>query len=168
MMDMLAIGKVGGSHGVGGYMKVVSLSGETGHFFKLKEVIIRSGSRQQTLAIEGVKPYKSGAVLIKFQSIDSPEEGKRLTSSEILVPREQCSPLTDGEYYIADLCQCMVNRDGVPVGTVVAVCEGSQAELLEVELEDKRRIYIPFMHQYIGDVDVAKKSIELLTGVEIW
>lgn len=168
-MDVLAIGKVGGSHGVAGYMKVASLSGETKHFFSLKEVVVRKDRLEKTLQVEKVKLYRKGAVLIKFRNIDTPEEGKRFTHGELMVPRKNCSQLSKGEYYIADLCQCIVKKDGDEIGTVEAVCNGSQAELLEVRrLSDKKTVYIPFMHQYVGEVDTEKKTIELLTEFDIW
>lgn len=167
-MDLLAIGKMGSSHGIAGYMKVASLSGETDHFFDLKEVVVRKGSLERILQIEEVKPFKREAVLIKFVDIDTPEKGKQYTNCELMVPREKCAPLFEGEHYISDLCNCLVKRDGEDVGRVVAVCNGGQSDLLEVELLSGKNVYIPFMHQYIGEVDTAEKTIELLTGFEIW
>lgn len=167
-MELLAIGKIGGSHGVAGYMKTASFSGETDHFFELKEVVVRKDRLEKKLQIEKVKPYRKGTVLIKFRNIDTPEEGKKFTNGEVFVSRKYCAPLSGGEYYIADLCQCVVKRDGEGIGTVVAVCEGSQSQLLEVQLKEEKTVYIPFMHHYIGEVDTVKKTIELLTEFDLW
>lgn len=40
-MDEIAIGKIRTSHGVKGFLKVLSFSGETEHFFDLKEFVLK-------------------------------------------------------------------------------------------------------------------------------
>ena len=46
---------------------------------------------------------------------------------------------------------------------MVGVVDGPQALLIEIEsVADQKRNLVPFMGQYIGDVDMEKKELELL------
>ncbi|HET8750524.1 MAG TPA: PRC-barrel domain-containing protein, partial [Sphingomicrobium sp.] len=59
--------------------------------------------------------------------------------------RAKLPPLEDGEYYHADLIGLpCVDREGNPVGTVVAVENYGAGDLLEVELQAGKRALIPF------------------------
>ena len=52
-MDDIAIGKIRTSHGVNGFVKVLSFSGQTDHFLKLKEFVLKKDciDMQYTLLI---------------------------------------------------------------------------------------------------------------------
>lgn len=165
-MDRLAIGRIGGAFGLTGALKVRSLSGETSHFFALDQVFVGSEGGFETFQVETVQPYRDG-VLLKFAGVDSPEQGDRLRGREIWVERAHASALGDGEYYVADLCRCRVYQGGQEIGTVVSVCEGGNAELLEVERPSGGRLIVPFSVPFVGDVDVEKGSIHLTEEFEL-
>ena len=161
-MEKLAIGKIGRAHGLKGYVKATSFSGETDHFYKLKEVTVRNDTQEIDYFIEDVRSYKENMLLIKFTGIDSPEKGSSLTNGVIWVPREMATPLNEGEYYLADLCTCSLIKDGIVRGTVTAVCDGKASELLEVRDDQGKTHFIPFIREYIGDVDIERRTIEIL------
>ena len=161
-MEKLAIGKIGRVHGLKGYVKVKSFSGETDHFYKLEDVTVSNGTQESTYCVENVRSYKEGMLLMKFTGIDSPEKGSSLTNGVIWVPRELASPLSEGEYYLADLCTCSLVKDGVVRGTITAVCDGTNSELLEVRDDQGKMHLIPFIQEFIGDVDIERRTIEIL------
>src|SRR6056297_1164093 len=104
-MEKLAVGIVRTSHGVQGYVKVKSFSGETDHFSNMGEVLLVKDNREKAYRIEAVKTVHEG-VLIKFEGIDTPEAGKLLAGSEIWVERSLSAPLEEGEFYAADVQDC--------------------------------------------------------------
>lgn len=161
-MEYLATGVLKGPHGVQGFVKVHSYSQEYGHLVSLRSVSLRKDGTQRELKIESVK--SSGKeLLVKFEGIDTPEVARTYNGWEIWVPRQLAANLEDGEYYVADLAACSLRVADRIVGKVVGVVEGPQALLLEVEsAADQKRYLVPFMGQYIGDVDMEKKELELL------
>jgi 16S rRNA processing protein RimM len=165
-MDRLAVGTIGGAHGLSGAVKVRSLSGETDHFFALERVFVKSGGGFETYQVEGVKPYRQG-VLLKLEGVDTPERGDKLRGAEIWVDRSEASALSEGEYYLADLCRCRVYQGGREIGRVVSVCEGANTDLLEVELSPGQRIIVPFSGPFVGAVDVGEGSIHLTEEFEL-
>lgn len=158
-MDTLAVGVVRTSHGVRGYVKIRSFSGETEHFFQMKEVLLKKDRREKVYHIEDVKPLGDD-IIIKFAEVSTPEDGKRLAGSEIWVDRELAAPLKSGEYYIGDLIGCELIFDGDKVGTIKTVVESGLNDLLEVQ--SATGVYlVPLTEQFIGEIDIQGKSVEL-------
>ena len=68
--DLIAIGFVRTAYGVKGDIKVSSYSGETGHFFRLKEVFLKKGAVQKHFDVERVQEL-NGDILLKLRTLDS-------------------------------------------------------------------------------------------------
>ena len=163
--DLIAIGFVRTSYGVKGDIKVSSYSGETEHFFPLKEVFLRKGKVQKRFAVEKVQEL-NGDILLKLKALDSPEAAKMYATWDIMVPREFASPLEEGEFYYCDLFGSVLLHDGNRMGVVKSVIDNGASALLEIECDPdedgkKRTVLVPFLDQFIGDVDIKGKTIEL-------
>ena len=165
-MDRFVIGIIRTSHGVEGFLKVKTLSGETDHFYRLKNVFLKKEGKEKTFDVEKVKPF-GGDVLLKVKGIDNPEEAKLFSNWEILVDRKDAAPLAEGEYYNSDLCACSLIRNSEVLGKVVSVIEGGAGDLLEIETTNGKVILIPFINEWIGTVDLQKKEIELKEGWDL-
>ncbi len=151
-MEHFVVGIVRGTHGLAGNCKVESTSGEFQHFTGMKDVVLRKNGVESRRTIEKVG-FGSGILYIKFRGIDNPEDGKKLSGSEILVPREYACPCGEDEYYVEELKQCQLVYSGgsarglaagaapaaddfVVVGTITDVLEGGAGDLLEVVLSE--------------------------------
>ena len=164
--EFLAIGSIRTSHGVKGLLKVHSFSGETDHFYDLDEVTLKDKrGRTRIFAVERVA-QNGKDLLVKLKGIDTPEMGKSFAGWEIWVPREKAAPCDDGEFYYADLVGCRLYHGDETLGTVGAVTDGGGGTLLEIRrTEGEGRFFVPFRKEFIGRVDVAGKTVELL---ELW
>lgn len=163
VVEHLVTGVVGRPHGTGGYLKVTSLSGELDHFRSLKDIVLVGGTKRTQMRIEHVRTTGNG-VLMKLEGVDSPEAARAYTGLEIWVPRDEAAPLGDEEYYVADVCGCILEFDGATVGEIAAVCEGGNGMLLDVARRDGGRVFVPFIPEFIGDVDIARRTVELIAG----
>ncbi|ULQ59598.1 hypothetical protein K7I13_14225 [Brucepastera parasyntrophica] len=92
--DLLITGVVRSSHGLNGFVKVESTSGETGHFAGLSEVILRTGGISGICLKYEIEKQEGSSMnlLVKFRGIDTPEQAKKLAGSEIMVPRDKACP----------------------------------------------------------------------------
>ncbi len=158
-MEKLAIGKIRTSHGVKGYLKVLSFSGETDHFFSLEEVVLRNRNRDKVLGVEDVK-VSGRTLLVKFRGIDTPEDGKRYNGWEIWVDKAQASPLGPDEFYVSDMIGCRLLLGSDVIGTVKGVTDSNADDLLEVGTKNGS-ILIPFREEFIGAVDIENGTIIL-------
>ena len=86
-------------------------------------------------------------------------QGTQWTASEWY--SEQAAPLKKGQYYVADLIGCDLVHDNKKVGTVVSSMDGAQAVLLEVEALDQKLYMVPYLKEFIGQVNVQDRTIEL-------
>jgi 16S rRNA processing protein RimM len=165
-VDRLAIGRIRTPHGLNGYLKVKSLSGETRHLLDVEVVYVRMEDRFLPLEVERAVEH-GREVLLKLKGIESPEEGKRYSGLEIWADRRHACPLGEGEYYVADLCGCRVLQHDREIGRVVAVAEGEGRDFLEVEGAAGQRWIVPFQEVFVGEVDVAGRSILLKEEYEL-
>ncbi|WP_020612771.1 ribosome maturation factor RimM [Sediminispirochaeta bajacaliforniensis] len=159
-MDTVVIGKVRTSHGVRGLLKVRSLSGETGHFLALKEVVLKRERGVRSFVVESVR-VAGGDLLMKLRGIDSPEEGKLWAGADMIVSKELGAALREDEYYYSDLIGCTVVCRGSEVGTIVSIVENGVSDLLEVKTDAGKRI-VPFQKHFVGSVDLVSRAVELL------
>jgi len=148
---------------VHGYLKVESFSGENDHFYRLKEVVLKKNKKEKSFRVESVTE-KGERLLLKLDGIDTREEAKLYANYEVWVPRSQASTLEQDEYYAADIVGCNLYYSGREVGKIISICEGPQADLLEVGTADGRTRMVPFIDEYVGIVDTDRKTIELRTG----
>jgi 16S rRNA processing protein RimM len=161
----LAVGVITGTHGVGGELKVKSLSGSFEHLLALRSVVLKKGGTEKPAAFESVRRQDPG-VIVKVAGLDTPEKARSLVGSEIWVPRANAAPLQGGEYYAADLCRCRLWFGAEEVGTVRSVWEGGPAQLLEVETKGGRTHLVPFTEHFIGAVELDRGRI-FIKGDEI-
>jgi 16S rRNA processing protein RimM len=162
----LAAGRIRGAHGLGGFVKVESLSGEDAHFHRLERCYLRRGGQFLAYEVEAVKGQGAG-LLLKLAGIGTAAQAAALRGLEIWVNRADASPLAEGEYYLADLCRCRLYRGAEELGRVISVCEAGAADLLEVEGASGHRFLVPFSGSFLGEVDVAGGRIELAEGAEL-
>jgi 16S rRNA processing protein RimM len=176
---MLAVGRVGKSHGVRGEFVLRSFSGETDHLLRLKQVtlrdpdgLVRPGALDATYEIETLRKAHD-RVLVKLRGFDTPESVAPLRGMEAWVERKQAAPLGTEEYYVADLIGCRVvlsppdggsHEADIVAGTIAGVIEGPSDDFLEVVTEDSRPVLVPFRKEYVGAVDLKRRVIEVVDG----
>ncbi len=162
--DGLVTAFVRRAHGVNGFVRVESASGETAHIEALSSVFLRlknKNSEPVEYIIEETRG-NSSSFFIKFKGIDTPEEAKAILGAEILVPRDKACPLREGEFYISDLCKCALVYKGSVIGNIESVIEGGGGFLLEVRLDSGVVRLVPLKDAFIGEIDTAKKTVALL------
>ncbi len=162
MNEFLTTGKIGRTHGVEGDLVFWSYSGETDHLRSLSEWTLTKNSKTVKLKVESFE-RKGKLFLVRFANYLTPETAQKWTGWEVTLSREQAPDLGAGEYYVADLLGCRLIHEGKECAQVVGWYDGPQAVLLEVKLEDGALRLVPFLNHYLGAVDVANKTIELVT-----
>lgn len=160
-MDLLALGRLGAPHGIDGRIRLVPFSGETAHLLSLSEAVLKGKGREIRVGIESVVESGAGA-LIKIAGYDTPETVRALSGMELWAPRDKAAPLLEGQYYYADLNGCALVHDGVELARVLAVCDSGGGDLLEVERPDGQTAYVPFRKEFVGEVDIEARTIELV------
>jgi 16S rRNA processing protein RimM len=158
--ESVAVGRVLRPHGVRGEVVVEVLSDVPGRFQPGSRVQgIREGKPPLALTVASGRPHKSGAV-VRFAGCEGREEAEALRGLDLEVPRAEVPSAPSGTYYQYELLGCRCRNDGEELGRVVEVVEDGGGVMLIVE-GGGRRVPVPFVKQFLLDVDVARGQIDL-------
>ncbi len=163
MEELLSTATIGRTHGVEGFLRIYSLSGEYTHLKKLKNAVaVLPDGKEKLLSVLQVRS-QGDLFLMKFAGYETPESARMLSGSVMKVKRSDARKLKKGEYYIADLYGLTMVYKGEPVGIVKDVSEGAQAMLLQVERNGKVFL-VPNLPVFVSSPDFDSGEIELLMG----
>jgi 16S rRNA processing protein RimM len=157
----LSIGTIRAAFGVEGFLTVSSHSGEYKHFKGLTGVTLLIGGKRRPAVVDATRVTGKG-ILVRFKGLDTPEAARSLVGAEILVPRSAAAPLAAGQCYVVDIVGGSLLFKGKEVAKILSVVEGGQYDLFESELPDGRVVLVPYSKEFIGDVDVPRRRVELL------
>ena len=163
------IGKIVGVHGIKGEVKVKSESDVFERQIKVLDTVpVYRGTKREELQLESMRRHK-GLYIIKFKGLNDRTEAEERIGGEIWIDRSKQVELGEDEFYFFDLMGCEVfNEDGRKLGVVKGILEQPASHILEVEKEDGKEVLIPFLSQFVKDVDVKNKKIvvSLIEGME--
>lgn len=160
-LDDLVVAKVRKPHGVAGLIKIHSYSGDFSHIEAAEEVRISIASGIRTFSIEKKVPM-GGEILLKLKGIDTPEAVRAIAGGEIILNRRDVPPCKKDEFFIADLHGCKLILNGEEVAVVVSIVTNAANDLLEVEKIGGGTVFIPMLKQFVGNIDIKARQIELL------
>jgi 16S rRNA processing protein RimM len=159
MVERFVAARVGSPFGLKGFVKVHSLSGESGHLLKLRRAVLRQGGEERVWEIEEAE---GPSLVMKFRGVDSPEAAKTLAGAELLVSREEAAPLGQGEYYIEDLKGLEVWEGAEALGCINDILEGGGGSLAELRLKTGETRLVPFRDEFFGEIDLEGRRARLL------
>jgi len=170
LTEKFKIGVVTKPHGIRGEVKVYPFTEDVDNFKKLKSVFVskpNKSSSSKSEDIEWVKKSKN-MLIVKFSSVNNPEEANLLRGYEIFVSREDASPLNGGEYYISDLIGMnVVDENDDEIGTLNDVIQTGANDVYEVKDDFGKMILIPVIDECMIGKDFEKGIIKvrLLDGL---
>jgi 16S rRNA processing protein RimM len=152
-LSRIALAAVAGAHGVKGEVRLKLFSDSIDSLSGHNRLYV-GGVERCLLSIRDAK-----APVARFEGIADRSAAEALRGSLVEIDRAALPPLSEGEYYHADLIGlAAVDGEGAQVGTVVAVENYGAGDLLEIELDGGKRSLIPFK---AGIADLADGRIVL-------
>jgi 16S rRNA processing protein RimM len=150
----IALAAVAGAHGVKGEVRL-KLFSESAESLAHHEKLYVGDTERRLLSVRDA----GKTAVARLEGVNDRSAAEALRGSLVEVDRAALPPLEEGEYYHADLIGLpAADRDGKPVGTVVAVENYGAGDLLEIELESGQKSLIPFK---AGVADLEDKRIVL-------
>ena len=72
----------------------------------------------------------------------------------------------ENEYYWVDLIGCdVVNKEGQSIGQVKGMIDNGVHDILNVKRADGKEVLIPFVEDYLAEVNVEAKKIVVGLGI---
>ncbi len=162
-MDKLLIGQIGKPFGLKGELKVMPYTSFIKERYCKGRKLLLENKKTKESFIDEIVSVRFGEkqTLIKLSSISTIEEAEAIYGFEIYMDKSD-APMPEGSYRIADLLNCQViDENGSKLGIVKDVLSYAPKSTLRVEREKKKDFFVPFVDDFLIDVDIEKKTIKI-------
>ena len=157
----MVVGRIGGLHGVRGGVKVVSYTEPREQLLQLSPWHLRrpDGVEASLTVVSGSAEGKR--LVARLKGVADRDDARAWLGADVAVHRRQLPAAEAGRYYWVDLIGLsVVNREGIALGTVIALMETGANDVLVVQGERER--LIPFvLGRVVLDVDLEAGVIEV-------
>lgn len=150
----ITIGKIVGTFGHQGTLKLLPLTDFPDRFLKMEEVVLELNGKQHLYHILEAKYYRS-RILIKFKEITDLNGAETLRGATIKISRDELTPLPEGNYYIFDIIGLKVYApDGVFLGIVEDIIHTGSNDVYVVGNENKGPLLVPALKEVVKELDI--------------
>ena len=162
---LIPVGKITGTHGIKGMLKVYSFSGNIESLQVAHTVTLKSKEgKLKEFGLKSVTPH-ADKLMIGLKGLDEIDLVLPLVGSEICLLRSQLPIPEDNEYYWFDLIGItVVTIDGEELGTIVDIFETGSSDIYVVRSAE-REYLIPAIADVISSVDLEGGRM-LITPLE--
>lgn len=165
---LIPIGKVVGTHGIKGYLKVISYAESTASFAPGRQLALKQkGKPVVTFGIESARPHKRG-ILLALNGVASVDEAKEWVGYELCINRTTLPEPEEGTYYWHQIIGLEVfTVDDRRLGRVAAIFPTGSNDVYVVR-EGKKEVLIPAIDSVVVDIDLTHKAlrVDLPEGLE--
>lgn len=155
----LVVGRIGRAHGVRGDLFVEPFTDEPDNRFADGAVLETSDGQQVTVA---TSKWHSGRLVIHFVGVDDRTVAEGLRGLELTVDVDPDElPEDPDEYYDHQLVGMQVVCDGEVIGTISEIIHLPAQDLIAVKRDGLDEALIPFVSEFVPDVDVANKRMTI-------
>lgn len=161
------IGKIAGTHGLKGTLRVFPTTEDPSRFELLKQFIVENRGKKETFHIEKIAYHKK-FVLVTVKELKDINEAECYKGATIWIPEQEALPLEENEYYMRDLYGLAVmTQEGEELGILTDIYETGANDVYAVRKEGEKDLLIPAIKQCILSVDIANKKmvVKLLEGL---
>ncbi len=163
--ELIPVGKIIGTHGIKGLLKVYSYSGNIQSLESTKTVFLKgkNGSLSE-YNIKSVSAHAGGFILALNDYSDI-NQVLSLTGSELCLKQNQLPVPDEDEYYWRDLIGLDVFTDqDIKLGTLVDIFETGSSDIYVVRGSSKEYL-IPAIADVITNIDIPGKKM-IITPLE--
>lgn len=158
------IGKIINTHGIRGELKVFPLSDVVEErFLPGEKVWLTYDKKNIEFEIESVRVHK-GTLLVVFKGYQNINDVEKYKGSTLWIDVEHED---DDDFYYFELVDCKVVEGNTEIGVVSEILETQAHEILRVKREKDKDVLIPYVDEFIEDIDVENKviTVHLIEGM---
>lgn len=154
----LEAGKIVGTHGIRGEVRVDPWCDSPEFFCRLKKVYLKNG---ETMLSVKSRPHKNIAIM-KIDGVDSIETAENFLGKVVYMDREQAK-LPENTYFIADLIGLEVRdaENGSVYGKITEVFKTGANDVYEIDNGGKKYL-IPVIDQVVKTINPAEGYVDIL------
>jgi 16S rRNA processing protein RimM len=148
----VVLGQVGGAFGVQGWVRIQSYTDPPANILEFERWQLGRAGQWREVEVEDGRMTAKG-VLAKFVGVETPEDARLVTGSEIAVTREELPKPAPGEYYWSDLeGLAAFGQNDQPLGRIEEFRATPTGTV--VVIRGERQHWVPFVKERIVSVDL--------------
>ena len=165
-MKYIEVGKIVGTHGIKGEVKVNSDSSFKDERYKVGNVLyLNDQDKMIKIEINSYRPHKN-LDLITFNNHTNINDVLKYVNCSIYVDEADLTELEEDEFYFEDLIDSNVVDDkGNEIGKIIDINEVPQGEILVIKKANGGKALIPFVNEFIKEIDLENKIV-IITPIE--
>ena len=162
--NLVTMGTIIGAFGIKGWVKIKSDTPDS--FSRYKKLKLLKGGHAVDVDIESGF-IKDNVFNAKLSGVEDRDQAFALRGVDVAVLRNDFPALRSvDEYYWVDLIGLnVVNQDKIKLGVVESLMETGANDVLVVKSDEEQRL-IPFIAQYVLNVDLVNKQIIVDWGLD--
>lgn len=165
--DLINIGKIAGTYGYKGMVRIIPLTDFPERFKELKQVYVSHRGAVEEMLVEDARPYEQ-SYLLKLKGIDTREDAQDYRHALLQVGPDQLYPLPEGYYYHFQLQGLSVyDVEKGLLGKLTEILETGANDVYVVKSEEYGEILLPAIKEVVLDVDLeaGTMQVRLLPGL---
>ena len=164
----IAIGKIVKPIGIKGNLKVIYLTDFPDRFNDLEKVFLFDEIKNSFYSDKGSSGFEfviseqksfDKYLNIKFEGYDSINEINEFINLIIMIDEKDRVKIDKGSFYFYELVGSEFYDKGILIGKVKSVVNYGSGDLFNIDT-DGREILIPFLKEFIVNIDIKKKRID--------
>lgn len=158
-MKYLEVGKIVSTHGIRGEVKVsITTSFPEERFEKGNTLYILKDNKYLPIVIDTFRVHKNMG-LVSFNKLTNINNVLEYVGCTIYVDKETLEELDEDDFYFDDLIGLNAKTvSGEEIGIVEDILEVPQGAILVIK-KDKKESLVPFVSEFIEDVDLDNEEI---------
>lgn len=161
---LLNIGKIVNTHGIKGEIKVYPQTDFPEVRFKAGNKLLMyppESGQPVTIEIVSAREQKKMFVL-QLKGFDNINQVEKYKGWELKVSDTERVPLPEGEYYVRDIIDCLVETDeGESLGTITDVLSPGANDIWVVKLNTGKELLLPVIDDVVLNVDLAARKVKV-------
>ncbi len=159
--SLLEIGKIIGTHGLRGDLKIRLHSGEPDILLATEQIFLHLPSGERLTAKPVRKTVHKGQVLLRLQDFESINLVEHMIGGQVLLPEDQLPELGDDEFYWTQLKGLqVVDQERGLIGTLQDMFTTAAHDTYVVKGE-YGEVLIPAVTQFILEIDLQQQVVNV-------
>ena len=157
----ICIAEISKAHGIAGAFKVRLYNERSNVFQKGKIIYFEDDSAHKIVKVQS----SNKGLIIRLEDVKDRNASELLVSKKIFVKNKDLEKTDESENYAFDLIDCKIvessQKGEIEYGVVTSIVDNPAHELLLISSKNKEFL-IPFIKEYIAEVDLENKTIHAL------
>jgi 16S rRNA processing protein RimM len=161
----LVVGKIVGSHGISGNLKIRPYTESETVFKPGKSILVnQAGHIEKIYSIQWVKPH-GRSMLVSLKGIENRDTADSLVGAGVFIERSALPELEEGSYYWVDIIGLsVISSDDQYIGRIESIMPTGGNDVYVVKNHDKNdhhEILIPAIESVVLNIDFKNKIMRV-------